>query len=91
MLILTCWDYNAHLYGNGTVSSCLAKELVSLGQEELILSDYVLMDPFSCTFISQAHSIVSWLDHILTTIAGHERIISVEIDNSFVSFDHLPH
>ena len=84
-------DYNANLCVNNSGRARFANELASFCEEEdLILSDYALLDPQTYTFISHAHNTVSWLDHILTTNTGHSHICSIDIGNSFVTSDHLP-
>lgn len=58
--------------------------------ENLVLSDVIHLEEGAYTFISSAHNTVSWLDHVVSSQSAHEHIISIEIDKSFVSSDHLP-
>ena len=86
-------DYNANLRinSNKQISPRFGKELKEFCKtENLILSDVLNLPPDTYTFISSAHGTVSWLDHIVTTKNGHERILDITVDNSFVTSDHLP-
>ena len=54
------------------------------------MSDMLLLQPNSYSFVSLAHGTVSWLDHVITTTGAHEFIDCIRIDKNFVSSDHCP-
>jgi exonuclease III len=84
-------DFNANICRTNPGRSCFANELATFCEEEdLILSDFTLLDPDTFTYTSHAHNTVGWLDHILTTNTGHLHIKEIEVKNSFISSDHLP-
>ena len=56
----------------------------------LIPSDTLLLSSDAFTYVSDAHSSRSWLDHVLTTHSSHSSIIDVEVKYDCVSSNHLP-
>ena len=86
-------DFNANLLKNdeGRMHTQFGRELLNFCKDEgYIVSDMVLLQPTSYTFVSLAHGTVSWLDHVITTASAHEIIDCIKIDTSFVSSDHCP-
>lgn len=81
-------DFNAnvssqhHKFGNELKTFCK--------DENCILTDVVHCPSDSFTFISEAHSTVAWLDHMVSTIPLHLFVKKVSIDNSLITSDHFP-
>jgi hypothetical protein len=50
----------------------------------------LLCDNSTFTFYSEAHQVVSWLDHIVCTATAHNLIDKVWVDYSKVCSDHHP-
>lgn len=86
-------DFNANLLKNaeGQIHTQFGQELLSFCEDEgYIVSDMLLLQPNSYSFVSLAHGTVSWLDHVITTTSAHEFIDCIRIDTNFVSSDHCP-
>ena len=87
-------DFNANTYGmeHGTVNHRFGNELLKFCTNEcLVISDVVFNRKQSlCTFYSEAHNSISWLDHIITTKSAHALLSYVTSDTSYVSSDHFP-
>ena len=56
----------------------------------LFVSDQRILSAETFTFYSLAHNTTSWLDHIICSYSCDSAIIDMNVDNSFVSSDHLP-
>lgn len=85
--VLACGDFNANLLKD----SRFGRELILFCQDtNLIISDSLLCPTGLYTYVSEAHDSVSWLDHILATVNGHDLVSNVCANNSFISSDHLP-
>ena len=64
---------------------------LSAKMKNSILTDVVQCPSDSFTFISEAHSTVAWLDHMVNTIPLHLFVKrKVWIDNSLITSDHYP-
>ena len=87
-------DFNANTNrsGSGIIEHKFGRELISFFTEEnLVLSDVLhLSESDTFTFLSSANGVVSWLDHILTTISGNSLVTSVHIDYNYITSDHFP-
>ncbi len=87
-------DFNANLYphDHGDNTSLFGSELVHMCEDtSLIISDYVPLRGTDCfTYISAAHSTVSWLDHCVTTAAGHRNISEISVLKTLSLYDHAP-
>ncbi len=83
-------DFNAHL-GDNSSHHLFGKNLMSFCKKEnLIISDRLSLADDSFTFVSDAHGVVSWIDHVVTTLSGHAIVASMNVDYSFHSSDHFP-
>ena len=58
--------------------------------EGVIISDKLLLDDNSHTFISDAHHSTSWIDHCLSTVSSHCLIKEARVIDKYVYSDHLP-
>lgn len=86
-------DFNSDLsLTDGQINQCFGKELVKFCDDQsFIISDQLMLDNDNAfTFYSEAHQSVSWLDHVVTTQAGHRLLTSMDINNDLVSSDHFP-
>jgi len=93
--VLCCGDFNANINcdnNNNTCKNNFGKELLRFcGDEGLVLSDQVFCKGNNiCTFYSESHHTVSWIDHILSTVNAHSLIEDISINNEYVTSDHLP-
>ena len=81
-------DFNAnvlsdtHRFGTELINYC--------DSERLVISDKELAPTNTFTFLSEAHSTVSWIDHIVSTVNMHGIISQVWVDNAYISSDHFP-
>ena len=57
---------------------------------EYVMSDTAILPVNSFTYVSEAHSSVSWLDHIVSTHAFHSLIDHCEIFYDVAHSDHMP-
>ena len=88
-------DFNAHVSSDSPPNRHkFGSELQSFCEDEnYILSDVEYLKNITgdvFTYVSDAHTTVSWLDHVMTTFNGHSLIKTVSIDYSFVTSDHRP-
>ena len=81
-------DFNAnvlsdtHRFGTELINYC--------DSERLVISDKELAPTNTFTFLSEAHSTVSWIDHIVRTVNMHGIISQVWVDNAYISSAHFP-
>ena len=94
-------DFNAnvlsdtHRFGNELINYC--------DSERLVISDKELAPTNTFTFLSETHSTVSWIDHIVSTVNMHgiisqviviviiiNQIYQIWVDNTYISSDHFP-
>ena len=74
-------DFNAnvlsdtHRFGTELINYC--------DSERLVISDKELAPTNTFTFLSEAHSTVSWIDHIVSTVSMHGIISQVWVDNTY--------
>ena len=67
------------------------KELLKLSNENnLIISDELLLPADTFTFVSSSHASTSRLDHVLTTTSSHALIDSKHVKSNLISSGHLP-
>jgi hypothetical protein len=72
-------------------SSLFGRELRAMCDDnDLILSDVQLRNEDTFTFFSEAYHSVSWLDHCVSTLVAHQRIVALEIRYDILSSDHFP-
>ena len=80
-------DYNANL----SCTSVFGSELLSLcDQNNMVISDHILLNSDTYTFVSGVYGSTSWLDHCVTTYAGHHNVSDVKVLLDVVGSDHLP-
>ena len=81
-------DFNA----NTRQRTRFGKMLVDFCTDEnLTLSDVLLCENDSFTYVSEAHNYKeAWLDHVVTTHTTHRCIDKLWIDYDYVTSDHLP-
>ena len=75
------------------VSTFFETELLALCESQnLVISDYQLLGRLSeqFTYVSDAHSTTSWLDHFICSHDLHQRITSLHILDKSPCSDHLP-
>ena len=83
-------DFNANVlsdaqrFGTELINYCDSERL------QLVLSVKELAPTNTFTFLSEAHSTVSWIDHIVSTVNMHGINSQVWIDNTYISWDHFP-
>ena len=81
-------DFNAHIgksptnFGNQFNEAC--------DENELIISDKILLPDNSFTYISDSWNSTSWLDHCISTKTGHELIHNMCIEYDLAAQDHIP-
>ena len=78
---------------NAAVSTSFETELLALCESQnFVVSDYQLLGRLSeqFTFVSDAHSTTSWLDHFICSHDLHQRITSLYILDKSPCSDHLP-
>ena len=86
-------DWNADLTKdcNGLIQHSFGEELQQFCTEEgLVISDSELLQGHVYTHVNSGHGTTSWLDHLITTTAGHNLVDSCNIEYGLVSSDHLP-
>ena len=85
-------DFNADITEcNGKVNKAFGRELISfVEEEEFIICDQMSLCKSSYTYISDAHSTTSWLDHCITSKTGSLIIKDMDILYDFVTSDHKP-
>ena len=82
-------DFNAnvlsdtHRFGTELINYC--------DSERLVISDKELAPTNTFTFLSAAHSTVSWIDHFVSTVNMHGIICQVWINNTYISSDPFPY
>ena len=57
---------------------------------QMTISDYSFLPEGAFTYISNAHSTTSWLDHCICTQGVHKRIENISVGSRYVSSDRLP-
>ena len=78
---------------NAAVSTSVETELLALCESQnLVISDYQLLGRLSekFTFVSDAHSTTSWLDHFICSHDLHQRITTLHILDKTPCSDHMP-
>ena len=75
-------NFNANIFGSELVEFC------NLNKLDFI--DRIILPSSSFSFISQAHSTTSWLDHCITTAAGRSLISNAFITDNVICSDHFP-
>ena len=89
--IMGDWHADLTQNGNGLPQHSFGEELHQFCTEEgLVISDIELLGGHMYTHINSAHGSTSWLDHLITTTAGHRLVNSCNIQYGVVSSDHLP-
>lgn len=89
----TCYvvigDFNANL--NDVNNSLFAKHLLNFSADnDLIISSTNFLPPDSYTYISDAWSTTSWLDHVISSSDFHKIITNMKIMYEISSEDHIP-
>ena len=78
---------------NAADSTSFEAELLTLCESQnLVISDYQLLGRFSeqFTFVSDAHSTTSWLEHYICSHDLHQRITTLHILDKSPYSDYLP-
>ena len=78
---------------NADVGTAFETELLSFcADRELIISDHDFFGRCSdkYTYVSDAHSTTSWLDHVICSYDLHTKILEMQILEKSPSSDHLP-
>ena len=58
--------------------------------ENVVTADRSLCDNSTFTFYSDAHSTVSWLDHVVVSSNLFNAVNAIRVDHGFVTSDHFP-
>lgn len=83
--ILIIGDFNA---SSGTT---FARELDEWCSEHLMtISDQQFLGPDTFTYVSEAHGVTSWLDHVITSADAHSMIDGARVLDLPPSSDHRP-
>ena len=85
-------DFNANLVRDSNNSTSLfGNYLTQFTQDnQYIISDHTMLPLSSYTYTSHAWNTTTWIDHCVTTKAGHECINEIDILYNFVTSDHKP-
>ena len=81
-------DFNAHIgesptnFGNHLSKAC--------EENDLTISDKLLLPSNSFTFISDMWDSTSWLDHCISTKTAHDLIQNMRIEYDLAAQDHIP-
>lgn len=78
-------DFNAsstNMFGSIFKSFCQ--------DQNLILSDDILLPNGTFTYVSEAHGSCSWIDHCVSSSATHKSINKIEVLHNFITSDHRP-
>ena len=91
----TCPTRNVCVVGdfNANVNSKFEKDLLSIcEQASLVVSDYMHLgrDSGCFTYVSDAHSTTSWLDHYICSHDLHTAITCISVLDKLPCSDHLP-
>jgi len=78
--IIALGDYNAHVSQSGHHGHKFGEHFLHFCQEENItLSDVALLPDDTYTYLSDAHSSMSWIDHLVSTASAHSLIKDINI------------
>ena len=85
-------DFNANLVmSNGKNKSVFGEYLKNFAKDgQYVISDLNLLPSNSYTYVSYSWNTYSWLDHCVSTAAGHNSIKNIEILYNYISSDHKP-
>ena len=59
-------------------------------ENDLLVSDHMILPVTSFTFVSDAHSSTSWLDHIVSSFSVHQAMCDVKVLHNYILSDHRP-
>lgn len=78
-------DFNA---GNSNKFGKLLNDFCK--EQGYFMSDMQFLPADTFTYISDAHSSTSWLDHCLTSFSVHQAISSMAVQQEYICSDHRP-
>ena len=86
-------DAKVYILGDFNASAANAFGLILkefCGENDLILSDEVMLPQNSFTYVSEINGCKSWIDHCVTSFSAHQSITNMKILHEFIISDHKP-
>ena len=57
-------------------------------ENDFIISDYALLPQDTFTYISDAHSTTSWIDHFVSSFSVHQAMLNTDVLTECIISDH---